>query len=433
MFTELWQNKGRIFKNYTSILYTNRVGLSVIATLLGLIIIYAYMRYQEFNLHWQLLGPTDSGLPFTFRGTGVPTVPSSPNYSYTPKGCDNGTNVVALGCTINRHPTVHDGQCKGIVDDNGEILDEGFEVNPGDNNQIKFNLSFIIPGSAESKTLYSVVLQYYLSGFNQPNIQARGFDTKAELDRTYKTMIIPITKAEESMITYKLSSILDQIPGTKLAKVSSWISRASIAKGAKWLESGMPHTHGNTMIMNANWFTNTLGSTYFHELFHIIQRNNPDRFENLYIQNWDFKKVAGGAKSILGLETQLSLARMNPDANDFCWIWLDNTTGKYYWINAIFIESAPKSLLAVQYLAYPVIRQQDGRTFRYLGSQAIKLNSLTPFVNMFGIGYNHYHPNEIASQYAEYYFVADSSQIPQEIKNKPAYRAFSSWLEVANL
>ena len=33
-------------------------------------------------------------------------VPSSPNYSYTPKGCDNGTNVVALGCTSNRHPTV---------------------------------------------------------------------------------------------------------------------------------------------------------------------------------------------------------------------------------------------------------------------------------------------------------------------------------------
>ena len=47
-------------------------------------------------------------------------LPSSPNYSYTPppfcsllageareKGrCDNGTNVVALGCTINRHPTV---------------------------------------------------------------------------------------------------------------------------------------------------------------------------------------------------------------------------------------------------------------------------------------------------------------------------------------
>ena len=406
MFTELWQNKGRIFKNYTSILYTYRVGLSVIATLLGLIIIYAYMRYQEFNLHWQLLGPTDYGLP------------SSPNYSYNgiasnprPNGCDNGTNV----------------------DGNGEILAEGFEVNPGDNSQIKFDFSFITPGSAESKTLYSVVLQYYLSGFNQPNIQARGFDTKAELARTYKTMIIPITTAEESMITSKLSSILEQIPDTKLAKVSSWISRAGIAKGAKWLESGMPHTHGNTMIMNANWFTNTAGSTYFHELFHIIQRNNPDRFENLYIQSWDFKKVAGGAKSILGLETQLSLARMNPDANDFCWIWLDNTTGKHYWINAIFIESAPKSLLAVQYLAYPVIQQQDSRTFRYLGSQAIELKSLTPFVNMFGIGYNHYHPNEIASQYAEYYFVADSSQIPQEIKNKPAYHAFSSWLEVANL
>jgi hypothetical protein len=34
-------------------------------------------------------------------------LPSSPNYSYTPTGCNNGTNVVALGCTINRNPTVY--------------------------------------------------------------------------------------------------------------------------------------------------------------------------------------------------------------------------------------------------------------------------------------------------------------------------------------
>lgn len=387
MLTELWLNKAHIFKNYTNILYSNRFGLSVIAVLFGLIIIYAYMRYQEFSLHWQLL-------------------------NHDPHGTDGPADSVLA----NDMPYY------------SAFIEEAFE-NSQPEPRTKYDFSFILPGSPESKSLYSMCYQNYLTGFNQPNIQARGFDTKAELERTYKTMIIPITSSEQTHISSTLSNILSQIPETKLEKVSSWIGQASIAKGAKWLESGMPHTHGNTMIMNTGWISNPTCTTYFHELFHIIQRNNPSIFEILYTQSWHFKKVAGGAKSILGLESQILLSRMNPDANDFCWVWLDNTTGKYYWFNAVFTQSAPSSLLAVQYLAYPLTQQQDGRTFRYLGSQPIELKSLISFVNMFGIGYNHYHPNEIASQYAEYYFVENSSQIQQEIKNKPAYIAFTNWLD----
>ena len=63
-------------------------------------------------------------LPNNNQENPVSTVPSSPNYSYTPKGCNNGTNVVALGCTINRHPTVYAGletQCPDT--DEGEQND----------------------------------------------------------------------------------------------------------------------------------------------------------------------------------------------------------------------------------------------------------------------------------------------------------------------
>lgn len=376
MLEELWNNKSVIIRNYISILRNNIIGIITVTIILCLLVIYAYLRYQSFKPSAKLLHPEIE----TFTDT-------EPN------------NI------IQQHPVTS-----------------------------KYQFIFINPGSTESKALYTSCYQHYLSGFNQPNIQARGFDTKAELERTYKTLIIPITPAEQTHISSTLGSILSQIQDTKLAKVTSWISQASIAKGAKWLESGMPHTHSNTMIMNAGWISKPTCSTYFHELFHIIQRNNPAIFENLYTQSWNFKKVAGGTKSILGLDTQISMARMNPDANDFCWIWLDNINGKYYWINAIFTQSAPTSLLAVQYLAYPLIQQQDGQTYRYLGSQPIELKALSAFVNRFGIGYNHYHPNEIASQYAEYYFVADSSQIPPEIKNKPAYHAFINWLDnVTNL
>jgi len=361
MLEELWNNKSVIIRNYISILRDNITGLITILIILVLVIIYAYLRYQSFK-----------------------------------------PDLTAIETFTDPEPT-------NIIQQPPATLN--------------YQITFINPGSQASKALYMACNQDYLSGFNQPNIQARGFDTKAELERTYKTMIIPITPAEEKDITSKLSSILDQIPSTRLGKLSSWISQASIAKGAHWLESGMPHTHANTMIMNTGWFVNPACSTYFHELFHIIQRNNPEQFHQLYTSAWNFIKVAGGPNTITGLETQITLARMNPDANDFSWIWHDVTTSKYYWINAIFTRADPASLLAVQYLAYPL----DGQTFRYLGSQPIELKNLSSFVNMFGIGYNHYHPNEIASQYAEYYFM--TTHEPQEIKNKPAYLAFTNWLD----
>ena len=373
MITELWDNRYTIFKNYITIIRDNIVGITTIFIILLLLIIYAYLRYKSFQ-----------------------------------------TNIQHEEF-INLEPEA-------------ESL---HEFTKSDEPASPFTFTFINPGSAESKNIYDMCMKYYLSGFNQPNIQARGFDKRTELERTYKTMLIPISSTEETNITQLLSKKLTTIPNNIIAKVSNWINKASIAKGATWLESGMPHTHVNTMIMNANWFTNITLTTYFHELFHVIQRNNPEPFTQLYENTcWNFIYVNDGLNNIQGLESIKNIARMNPDANDFNWVWLDNKSNKYYWINAIFNNVAPSSLLDVKYLAYPLIRidknpGNKNQIFKYISSQPIELKVCSSFTNMFGIGYNHYHPNEIASQYAEYYFCS----CPEEIKNKPAYQAFVNWLE----
>ena len=45
----------------------------------------------------------------------APMVPSSPNYSNTPLGCDTGTNVVALGADLSHTPTVYQATVEDIA------------------------------------------------------------------------------------------------------------------------------------------------------------------------------------------------------------------------------------------------------------------------------------------------------------------------------
>jgi hypothetical protein len=331
-----------------------------------------------------------------------------------------GYEIALIPPTLNSKPTSSDAEQHRVYKKGREFCESGVPLHWANNPVQTVEFKFQLPPTTE---LYNYCKSSYLNKFNQTNIQARGFDTRAELERTYRHLIIPIPNHKQEATSSTLSKTLQtKLTPDKLEIIKPWIARASIAQGAKWLEAGMPHTHDNTMIMNAGWFDRISCETYIHELIHIIQRHRPELFTMLYTSPaWNYKYV--GLDNLIGLDTPLQLARMNPDATDFGWIWTEPITSKHYWINAIFTSSTPSALTDVKYLAYHLI-QQPGNKFRYIGTQPTELKELSSFVNSFGIGYNHYHPNEIASQYAEYYFC----QCPQELTNKPAYCEFASWI-----
>jgi len=368
MFSELWNNKVNIFKNYISILKYYLPDIAILVFILGLIVIYAYLRSKEFNIKDKILLSTIETQPVGAEGFTTDVIQTKIE------------KKLVMPVTL-----------------------------------------FVTPDS--QRNLLQIIGDTYLTRFNQPNIQARGFDTRNELQRTYNKCIIPITDEEKKASWDNISTFVDTLPNNKRLYVITWLSKIQIAKGASWLESGMPHTHGTYIIMRPDWFSLSgfKSSTLIHEMTHVIQRQQPDAWSKLYEQ-WGFIR----ADELSGLESQLELNRCNPDGMETHWVWNPSGDDKYYWISAVFNSVNPSALTDVSYLAYPIslVQSATNQSFKYTGTTPLKLSSFPVFQSYFNIHNNHYHPNEIGAQYAEYYFTAsgDSKYI-----TIPAYAEFAKW------
>jgi hypothetical protein len=371
MFTELWNNKTNILKNYVGLVKTYLPDITIIIILFALIVIYAYIRYKGFNKLYAL----------------------------------QALHELETRSTIN---TV-----------------EGFANNTTAPQTVP-PLLFVTPETL--KQILQTIHTTYLAHFNQPNIQARGFDTRDEMVRSYNKCLIPITDSEKMNTWRRICEFVDTISDTKQHEskqkeyIQAWLPKIQIAKGAPWLESGMPHTHANCIIMRPDWFgANFKSNTFIHELTHVIQRDDPTLWNKLYNQ-WGFIQ----ARELSGLESYLNLNRANPDGMTTNWIWHEPNNNKYYWIAAVYKSVTPSSLTDINYLAIPVIKTSSETTFKYTGTTPRQISSLTEFHEHFGIDENHYHPNEIAAQYAEYYFSSDGTKSTNMIKY-PGYVTFDKW------
>lgn len=368
MFTELWSNKSNILKNYLGILKYYLPDITIIIILFALIVIYGYIRYKGFNfqIKQQIVEPTNTVEAFT-------------------NNTDNLTPEISA------------------------------------TNELPQSL-FVTPES--QKQILQTIHTTYLAHFNQPNIQARGFDTRDEMVRSYNKCLIPITDSEMVNTWRRISDFVNTLHDAKQREyIRTWLSKIHFAKGASWLESGMPHTHANCIIMRPDWFGASFkGNTFIHELTHVIQRDDPNPWSELYNQ-WGFIQ----ASELSGLESYLNLNRTNPDGMTANWIWHETNSSKYYWIAAVYKSITPKSLTDVNYLAVPIIKTSRENTFKYTGSTPQQLSTLTEFREYFGIDENHYHPNEIAAQYAEYFFSGDGTK-KVSMRNYPGYDIYDKWI-----
>ena len=130
----------------------------------------------------------------------------------------------------------------------------------------------------------------------------------------------------------------------------------------------------------------------------------------MFYEKWNFSKP----KYIHNVAELICKSRMNPDGNYLNWVWKDNKF--YYLICAILNNSSDSnsedidsySLTDVIYKIFK-LNQIGDDIYQYSSSfiddehHALLIEN-NNFNSFFGITNNHYHPNEIASQYFEYYF-----------------------------
>ncbi len=188
--------------------------------------------------------------------------------------------------------------------------------------------------------------------------------------------------------------------------------------------------------MPAEWYKNPNTSTLVHELFHVHQRHNPKDFEKLY-RDLGFEYYNKDVHTIKGLEQAVDMSRHNPDGLDLNWIWCPRNLYKasddmsYFFITAKYPTIENPSLTNVEYVAYPLDRDNSGTYYKITSMNPIPLSKLEVFQRHFGITNNHYHPNEIVAQYAEYYLEdssVDKNYIEKTKRTESGYKIFIYWM-----
>jgi hypothetical protein len=266
--------------------------------------------------------------------------------------------------------------------------------------QHDITIKFLSPSQAATQMKSNA--KEYIARMNQPNLAARGVQTQQELLLAYTQAFQNITSIEQSIIQDFVLELLSQIQYKYPAYyryLTKWLQTISLAKAQASLEGGMPHTVGNTVIMDADWFSHPREATLLHEITHVHQRAVPFEFEDLYTK-WGYQSTP--MQSIQGMAPVLQLNRNNPDGMSPDWLWRASD-GFYWWIGAVFSNATPTTLGDVSQIALKMEKDGDGN-FYYLKQTPTLLSQVATFMNYFGgSSPNNYHPNEIAAKFAEWY------------------------------
>ena len=235
----------------------------------------------------------------------------------------------------------------------------------------------------------------YFNNFNYLDYKLRNCNKNNVLD-VYRKSIQEFTQEEKQALRWLVKYLDD-----KIQKIlpNEWCFIKTLN-----IEAGMPHTRGNCIVLPVSFINETveykrnskipehLGLTLIHEQVHIYQRQNPEIFEDLYVNYWQFTHP----KNIYAINRN----RTNPDGTDIKWLYRG--------------ELLPISIYKAN---AKTIKDVDNVLFNGVNYKSIKNSSYERF---FG-SKNNYHPNEIAAFYFEEYFSKSN-------KNPLAYKQFKRWL-----
>lgn len=113
------------------------------------------------------------------------------------------------------------------------------------------------------------------------SIRTRSASTShADLVQTYANAFVPWTPEERA----RLDAMLTR-QAARLASVQRWLpAQVLIVKSNGAADTSLPHTRGNAINMGPQLPADDAGldGLFFHELFHVLSRNNASRHDEMY-------------------------------------------------------------------------------------------------------------------------------------------------------
>lgn len=222
-----------------------------------------------------------------------------------------------------------------------------------------------------SQALHDLVSKYK---FNECKARSGGrvansVTYKSDMQRCYQKAVLDFTLEERKAVT----KIIKKHP--RLAK-RSW----KFLKLADHMDWGYPFTLTDTIILPSKQIRHMTAETLMHEAIHIEQRMNPTLFDNLYEQEWGYRRAKH-----LKIPAAVAVNTVtNPDGPDDNWVRLVGDV--WYWCSLVLQEDGSNPVGT----AYRCL-QTSLETFEVIDTGT----PLTTLISSFNGETNSYHPNEL--------------------------------------
>ena len=290
-----------------------------------------------------------------------------------------------------------------------------------------------------------------ISAFTQMEVPTTDLaEARAFAKEKFSSAVSDFSADEKECISFVTNSVVQTLKKNEIGLMANhpW----KFIKIENWLCGGFAHTRGNYIILSQKhidhlskeWSNNMtaeeettlikkLGSLLVHEQMHSLQRSYKTKFNQLYLNDWDYTQAQVEPAPQIDLD-QVS----NPDAPIA--EWLIPAEEDYYWIRTLLKEtdSIPQMgkdfvnkvfLVSKSEDKYTLKKDHDGKVIEFTMEDLEGFSKSFPEIAMRGID----HPNEISAYlFSEYFEGLVAETLPFEnVASEASAKAesFNKWVD----
>ena len=247
----------------------------------------------------------------------------------------------------------------------------------------------------------------------------------------YCDHLLDFTDLDKKLLGWVIDAMKSKLPKNLLYI----FEHIKFAKFRNNVENGFPHTNYDVIFItdsfisellgyynnnNINGAIKNIGGIIVHECVHVLQRKEPEAFNQLYSNYWKFVKV----RKIHNNESISKKIRYNPDGHDTNWVF--SFRGKHIYILSVYDKDAT-NIGQVNIIGIYVEKAGDSYVIPS-GAKHHKLIDIKEFTEYFEHLYgNHYHPNEISAELLSIYYLK-AMKISHKNYTNIGYRNMLVWL-----
>lgn len=256
----------------------------------------------------------------------------------------------------------------------------------------------------------------------------------------FKNGVIDFTPQEQKLLRMITNKIINTLSENQLQLMAehSW----KFIKTKSDLCGGFAYTVGNCIVLSEKQtqfmtehaeeeqlLMEQIGKLIVHEQTHVLQRTFADKFDKLYVGEWNF------IKSELSSTEEMTLNQVsNPDAPTPQWLIPDSKkTDIYYWPRVLFNRDVKAPKMGTDFIEYAYKVKYNKGDYKLIMKKGepekVLLSELKDYTKSFAVTTGLDHPNEISAYLFGDYFIdllnAKKTTLTEKLSSS---QKFTQWI-----